>query len=1810
MSDPYLVYDQSNIQVNVYHVKGPLKGSPKERDEQLHSECYIFGSSESDDGEVVPERIYLSDTSEIILQKIAFNCSDLSGKDIFAWIDRRPEKKNLLYGKPIGIHYNDLEEYINPFRSKGIDERFVNLDGSAKRNSKNSSDHYKIYSSLLKGFNIYYCTIEDAKEHSQSFDERDTNRITNGFLKKYFPYYEDPVSDKLSKKIELINFQKSLQTDYLLDPVDVRPHTLIYENNNGIADNGRVDNVLLLDIFKIFRDFTVNDDVPYLRIQNDNYMDSYVKLYTGIINTQFETNRDKTLTKDIFVKWNRNIYLQDGFTKPRGIDKTNTLSFIIYDSKSTNYVTLVLSCDGHINLYCEKLMRIGKFTNKIMKGFIQKANRLVASLNSNLIIPIEKVIENPVRIDMSFLYDISDYHVNTLKKLFGSLFTEFLMISSSDDIIHLLYKCDNYENPKYLSDFITLCKRKKITDDAIIKLIQQRYGLSKSGARDILDDWLRIYFEKPLKLSPDLQNISVIIEKVLDRIKVSVIHVRAIGQLHECMNTVNFIMGIYKERRQNKKKDFTDEINKLFKITAHKNIVTTNVSQAISFFEPEPEPEPEPDMSADVTKDDDDDDDDANDDDDDDDDDDDEYDDDDDDDDEYERFDSSDSSQMAGSSSLASSGSTDESNYPNSRYFVKRLEQKDPRLISYRSSKTKDGYAYKCQASHDKQPISLTLDELKEIDHKTGFKNEGISYSKPMRIEGKGRPEIYYICPKFWDRKHQIPLDPKEKLHPIEVDESGNKVEWRQFVWSKEMKEENGDRFILERSGRPSNRPDSDSYWNKNALKKDDISQYNVQYIHDDVHPELLPLPCCGKKAQVITSKSVSVIQHSGSKSTWVVGEIKGKMIEKPKPIGEGTMNVFVPNIYGKNKDEYLISVSGKEDRRYHISLIKQNKGTKIRLTTEFPLKENTNGHVSDLLKDIFHINIDAPFLRERAEARWKMTENGFYRKGVIQDSDAFLRCLDMIHCIDGEKRNVARDEEKKADNEREKRRKEDEKSDKKESGSVIDDRARIRVKERESDKLRKVNRDRDMNSERSLASFKIKDHLIRDLDRLSDDDIFLIGNGSFIQFFRNEDLEGKYHGKRYEKELINSVKASFKKYLFSNEPNDEKLLIPLMMKISQDKQNLTFSGHKINILVLCEENETIKIIEPHGKLQIFENEPFALIYKKDGIYEALIYYYNHVSRGYLVCERDDSDINKNDVIYIQGETVEVIKKSNDLLTINYIEKEIASEIENKGLIKYDMRCVSEILQNFIITCRDVVSINKKEIICESDLNVIMIERLNFEFVNGYYDTYHKWVGSTYRKKKGRVKIPVFFKPHPRLIPLEPIGNMIQYKIKHIIDNYIKIDNLIQEMFSDKYLPFLDDKTKVIVNGDNLMIGLALSNGFVVPLKNYTYNNTKYKYDTIINVSLLSLQADQLNSGVIIDPSDRYFSKYNKKQQRMYEKFTSLLNEIIPESDFKNKINTILNHPIKLLIHKRFNLLDLFEGNEKTRSNDIKTTKIFIEYLCIHGPDNLHKTLFQNYGSLNEYKYNNYSDEFIILSMKEIIMEAYDNIFIKKSDYIRNISYYEETNPNIKKLLLKKELIEQPVSYYTKYPNMLKKIFTGHIKVYKNVLSEDKCDINIISNLLLNMRTDLTNTDIKRFLLDEYNENDDSYKKQNSILSEEFHYPNERDFLAEVGKSNYNLTIVDYELLSEKLDIGFIMCTNRYTNNDTKFQTYIIIHKQLLQDLDIQMICLYEDYSGTRTDNKECKPISINDKLIHELPDLLRNKEMNRIFKRIYKSIR
>jgi hypothetical protein len=1769
MSDPYHTYEKHNIQVNVFHVKGPLVGTVPDKDKLLHRDAYLFNPKDSGPEitfpkkniTIIKDRIYLSDTSEIALHKIA-SCVKLDKKDIYAWIDHKPAKKLLLYNKPIGINYDEIP-FMNPFLEKQVDDRFVNMDGSVKLNSKTYLDPYKILNSQFVDdqYNIYFTTLEDVKEHAESMFKgdgdgdgdgggggaSDESMIQNGYFKKYFPMMDDdPRLSRLDEKIEIINSQKSileytesLVASDLLLPVDIRPINLVYENR---------DKNIVIDLFKIFQEFEVTLDVPMIKIQTDNYMDSYVKFYKDGIHKTYGKSKDKTITKELFEKWNKNIYISDGFSRPRSVDKHNSLTFILYDSKKSNFIQMILYSNGRIKIYSDRLVKLEKFQDKIIQVYLSKATKIIKDINKNLRVNIPEILKQPSRIDVSSIYEISDYNLGVLKKLFNSFYSEFILLTDEDDKLHLLYtKCDDFENIKYLTDFITLCKRLKILDKDIVDLLSVRYGINKSKSKEYLDEWININLTNPIRYREEVQNISIIIEKVLDRIKVSFYNLSNYGIFHECIDTVNSIMNIYKMKRVDKRKDLPKEINNLFNKTSKKIIVSVQDKpvELVSIAELEPEPEPEPEMIDENEDDEDDNDTDSE--------------------DEYDDMDD----ELSGGAGMkadmkgGSSGNmVSDSKYPNSRYYIKRLELKDPRLIKYKAKHGRDGYSAKCQAAQDKQPISLTRAELLEIDEKTGFKNEGVSYSKPLQIkDGKGigidggdgdddgdgdgdgerDDDIFYICPKFWDRKNQIPIDPKNKYHPIEKDEEGNPLEWLPFVWKKEYKNSDGDYFILERSGRSAGKLDSSSYWNKDK-DKDNIEKYQVQLIHDDVHPELLALPCCGKKKHKITKKNILVLIDGAGGNKWINGFIKSDAeLAKLNSISKCKVQIT----QGK----------GKILRTFHISQIKETKGqdynTNILDYTEFPLNENKRGKVNPILKDIFHMKPNAPFFKAGSAVKDReMSHNGFFRLGVTQDCDAFLRCVEILSIESKETRDIQ----------------------------------------------------------------QFKQNMEDDLNNLSDKDIFMIGNGSFVQYFRSG--ETKY---KNDKEMISDVKENLRKYLDSDEPKDDKLLVPLLMKCSEKSNNKLFGnklfgGERVNILVLNETyekyneeiiNTKIKLSEPLGGLKIYEGKPFLMIYKKDDYYEAFQYYYHTASPDnvpIITRIRDDAVLKKTDVIYISGETAVIQSIKDGEVKIKY-DNGANTVVPKDECIKFDMFIIYNILYNFIIDCQSKSIRDKKEIIQFEDLDLIMTEKLNYKIVEGYYDNYHKLVCVLYQMKSGPRQTPVFIKPRNKDVDfsLKKIKGLASFKFDHIVKDYGKIDKYIEELYPDKYLSYLSNKSRVIINDFNITIGFFMENGFIVPLKNIKYNEFIYKYDIIKNSSVISLQNDTIDPLTKRDRTDQYFYKYNEKMKHIYDSFSGLHDKIMRDDELKRTLTKIINHPIKLQIHKRWDLYDLLKDiyDEKRYKN----LKLFIEYLLIHDLEDLQKHLFQNYSSLKDYKMNvSEQGNFIIFNMKEILTESYIDLFDKYSDHIRNISYYEHST-NVNKMLLKREFIEKPVSSYSKYPHTLKKLFTGKLIILINILISERNDIGVICSEHFSAL--IKNEDIRQILSDTYENDDDLYLSHNEILDDI--YPSNKELISSISERTYKLSLVDYEILSEKLELGFVIFTNRYSNDKQRYKTHIIVHKTLKgssedKDKDINMICLYEDYSSKMVENNECKPISIDGDLIHKLGVLRRNSEFNRIY--------
>ena len=114
-------------------------------------------------------------------------------------------------------------------------------------------------------------------------------------------------------------------------------------------------------------------------------------------------------------------------------------------------------------------------------------------------------------------------------------------------------------------------------------------------------------------------------------------------------------------------------------------------------------------------------------------------------------------------------------------------------------------YASKCGAQLGRQPIAVTKDELDRIN--TTDEGEGVGFSEAVNIAGRD-PNIYYMCPKYWDVKEDRPRDPKR------VDEFKEHIVNNK---ARTQEKKDTDKYILERDER--------GYWDQAG---DDISQYKI----------------------------------------------------------------------------------------------------------------------------------------------------------------------------------------------------------------------------------------------------------------------------------------------------------------------------------------------------------------------------------------------------------------------------------------------------------------------------------------------------------------------------------------------------------------------------------------------------------------------------------------------------------------------------------------------------------------------------------------------------------------------------------------------------------------------------------------------------------------------------------------------------------------------------------------------------------------------------------------------------------------------
>lgn len=1068
-------------------------------------------------------------------------------------------------------------------------------------------------------------------------------------------------------------------------------------------------------------------------------------------------------------------------------------------------------------------------------------------------------------------------------------------------------------------------------------------------------------------------------------------------------------------------------------------------------------------------------------------------------------------------------------------------------------------YAKKCQAPQDKQPIVLSKAELEEIDSKTNHKNEGYSYYKAYKIDGIDRPDLYYICPKFWDRKHQIPLAPPDEskpetfYHPIEKDDSGSPVKWYpDLVWERGIKDNS--RYILERTGRGVGKTDKDSFWNLYESDKNDIKKYNVQFIHDDVHPDLYPLPCCGRK-EMENIIGVKKINTSDPPRVNVLIREKNK---KPYWKLATVVSNFDKDSYCHVKFQYE-----SKTKKVHISSLKPYKGDKTQLVYDYPLKMDSNGHINKILKEFYYI-------REEAPTPNKIGGNGFYRKGIPQTYDSFLECIDLLHI----------------------------------TNPTIKDKS---PSEKKYDILRGK---KNLKELKSNIILDIKDPKIN---------IETIADGKFFQMFRPITMEKNdsysirdYIIDNFEKyisspeykdvRLLMSVLYAISR-LNNNKTFEGMMLNFILFEDQEDKIEIIepYGGFDY----LLEEKEI----------------PMAFIYKKGDIIEPLIYRYGNGNFGYLPYDNNNNFSEKSDIIY-QGKIGKIKSIKSNIIDIEFVEKKIKEVIsvdKNKEkIIKLNSSIIINKTIQIIIDKFVDKNQNSREYINEEQLDEIM-KSLNTQkdtyekfAYKGHFDKYHHLTHSIYRKKTNdkitKVIVPIKPKPMRSYPRLKDINDLPKLKLKNVLSYLQKIDSKLEEL-SLPNQKYLDGNEKILITKTNKIVALILSKGSFIRLggdkDNTYYYNKSYYYKTESNKRLKKYISSVYNKGyetdleyplgnITNDSMTEFFEQENKINQKMFTDYSKLYLKIKRDKEMIKKVLYYLKHDIMLNIHKRIELLKLLQSVfDELNYNDIKLQKKFIEFLLTNDFDSLHKSLIHSFIDLKELKIKNSNEKDIILTRNDIMNGLHMKLFKEKSKYCNDISFYNEYNPDYKFRIQKSIALKENVSLESKTPNSLYEILGRDINIIRNLEEDDDLDILLESINLKENIQDLdikTRADIKTLLSNNISDNIDLYMNYNDTeIENKSNYT--KHILELLKEDNYHLSPVDLFKISEACNIGIFLFTNRYSEKD-KFLPYLIIGKnvfnsEIVKDLDFPFISFYCDYDNSPI----LKPIEHYNKRVTNIKD-------------------
>lgn len=792
---------------------------------------------------------------------------------------------------------------------------------------------------------------------------------------------------------------------------EFQPISLVISNEKDVDSYN-------LNVIKLFTDFHLCDINNHQIIFAKLYLDETYNSYYKVNKDKISVRKDDThlMNEDRFVRWTKGIVTSVPNVSNNYLGFKNTLSYKIVD-KGNTYFTLLIRETGSIECIFERtgekiltrefIKEKIKFINDFIRTIINK-EKIYHNYELGDIPFLKDKIYGPIDRGVSLLsghlyYDMKDYRKDILENALHNLISYTRFNRSVENWIHGTYKrVNNYDSID--TKLLVITKFAQDHDDKkhIISLIGEYFGLIEEDASDEYDNWLETRESGNFKME---NGIDFMIEGVKSsHIRISIgecanydefrrIHHffnMLMSVYYELIETKKDIFGIFNKKRKQRKRVIEEDLmqsidNEMMSSEIHGSIEEgiediieeskkSKSKKEDSLFSDLSEESGEEiglsDMSSaesEVSKKD-------------------------------SKKDSKKSSSKSSESSLSeefsmdlldeSSGSSGSSTGGGKRmvgggfdirsYYLNRMT-KNPRYDnelfdfetgkvhkSNKSGEQKYTYARTCSTSLGRQPIAITASELQKIkdDPEHG---EGIGYNTAIKVPNRepiNGEEIFYICPKYWDVKNEIPKN------PMKIDEFKENVAGMDYrsgegvpVKLKAKDKMNSDKYILVRN--------EGDYWNNAG---DDISRYNIELI-ENFHPQGYGLPCCNmpRLEKLSRKDKIEVFLELKGKKEWRSGSIielgtDGKPTKK---------NLLKPYKVALQNSDKIYEVLRKD--------IRKKKSTSY-ISNYVPCNIGQQCHVSQTIKSFFGLSKDSP---------GPNTGNmGLVRKGIKQTHRSLLTSL------------------------------------------------------------------------------------------------------------------------------------------------------------------------------------------------------------------------------------------------------------------------------------------------------------------------------------------------------------------------------------------------------------------------------------------------------------------------------------------------------------------------------------------------------------------------------------------------------------------------------------------------------------------------------------------------------------------------------------------------------------------------------------------------------------------------------------------------